>query len=64
MLSVARTRTLAPTAKAFRAASTWLNVPAGPPDPILGMVPHSIVRGRSERIGLHAMLAWLTNGYS
>jgi aspartate aminotransferase len=37
MLSVTRTRTLAPTKKVFRAASTWSNVPAGPPDPILGM---------------------------
>jgi len=37
MLSVTRTRTLVPMRKAFRAASTWSNVPAGPPDPILGV---------------------------
>ena len=37
MLSVTRTRTFAPMGKVFRAASTWSNVPAGPPDPILGM---------------------------
>ena len=36
MLSVTRTRTLAPMGKALRAVSTWSNVPAGPPDPILG----------------------------
>jgi len=37
MFSVVRTRTLAPSGKVFRAASTWLNVAAGPPDPILGV---------------------------
>lgn len=37
MLSVTRARTFAPMGKVFRAASTWSNVPAGPPDPILGM---------------------------
>lgn len=36
MLSVTRTRTLVPMGKALRAVSTWSNVPAGPPDPILG----------------------------
>jgi len=37
MLSVTRTRTLAPMGKALRSVSTWSNVPAGPPDPILGV---------------------------
>ena len=37
-VTVARTRTLAPMGKALRAVSTWSNVPAGPPDPILGML--------------------------
>jgi hypothetical protein len=36
MLSVTRSRSFAPMGKVFRAASTWSNVPAGPPDPILG----------------------------
>jgi len=37
MLSVTRNRTLAPMGKVLRAVSTWSNVPAGPPDPILGV---------------------------
>jgi hypothetical protein len=37
MISVTRARTVAPVRMAFRAVSTWSNVPAGPPDPILGM---------------------------
>lgn len=37
MLSATRARSLAPMGKVLRAASTWSNVPAGPPDPILGM---------------------------
>jgi len=37
MISVARARTVAPVRMAFRAVSTWSNVPAGPPDPILGV---------------------------
>lgn len=36
MLSVTRNRTLAPMGKVLRTVSTWSNVPAGPPDPILG----------------------------
>ncbi len=36
MLSVTRNRTFAPMGKVLRAVSTWSNVPAGPPDPILG----------------------------
>jgi len=39
MLSVTRNRTLAPMGKVLRAVSTWSNVPAGPPDPILGEFP-------------------------
>ncbi|KAI0043210.1 hypothetical protein FA95DRAFT_1498927 [Auriscalpium vulgare] len=37
MLAVARTRTLARGSIALRAVSTWSSVPAGPPDPILGV---------------------------
>ncbi|KAF8507088.1 pyridoxal phosphate-dependent transferase [Russula emetica] len=37
MLSVTRGRTLAPMGKVLRAVSTWSSVPAGPPDPILGV---------------------------
>jgi len=37
MLSVTRNRTLAPMGKVLRAVSTWSSVPAGPPDPILGV---------------------------
>ncbi|KAN0125144.1 aspartate aminotransferase [Russula decolorans] len=37
MLSVTRNRALAPMGKVLRAVSTWSNVPAGPPDPILGV---------------------------
>jgi hypothetical protein len=42
MLSVTRNRTLAPMGKVLRAVSTWSNVPAGPPDPILGEFPASV----------------------
>jgi hypothetical protein len=44
MLSVTRNRTLAPMGKVLRAASTWSNVPAGPPDPILGEFPVYFLR--------------------
>jgi len=37
MLSVTRNHTLAPMRKALRAVSTWSSVPAGSPDPILGV---------------------------
>ncbi|KAI0274656.1 glutamic oxaloacetic transaminase AAT1 [Gloeopeniophorella convolvens] len=37
MLTIARSRALRPAGKALRAVSTWSNVPAGPPDPILGV---------------------------
>ncbi|KAI0067677.1 hypothetical protein BV25DRAFT_849236 [Artomyces pyxidatus] len=37
MLAVARTRTLVRGGNALRAVSTWSTVPAGPPDPILGI---------------------------
>lgn len=37
MISVTRASTVAHARVAFRAVSTWSNVPAGPPDPILGM---------------------------
>lgn len=56
MLSFSRTRTLAPIREVFRAASTWSNVPAGPPDPILGMFVF-IARGHSECLGLY--VGWL-----
>ena len=36
--TIARRSTLAVGAQALRAVSTWSNVPAGPPDPILGTV--------------------------
>lgn len=36
--TIARRSTLAVGAQSLRAASTWSNVPAGPPDPILGTV--------------------------
>lgn len=52
MLCITRTRTLAPIREVFRAASTWSNVPAGPPDPILGMSMF-IARGHSECLGLY-----------
>jgi hypothetical protein len=41
MLSATRTRSFAPMGKVLRAVSTWSNVPAGPPDPILGMFRRS-----------------------
>jgi hypothetical protein len=37
MISVTRAHTVAHVRMALRAVSTWSNVPAGPPDPILGM---------------------------
>lgn len=37
MLSVTRTRTFVPMGRVLRGVSTWSHVPAGPPDPILGM---------------------------
>ena len=36
--TIARRSTLAVSAQALRAVSTWSNVPAGPPDPILGKI--------------------------
>jgi len=36
--TIARRSTLAASAQTLRAVSTWSNVPAGPPDPILGKV--------------------------
>src|SRR5258707_522784 len=57
MLSVTRTRTLAPMGKALRAVSTWSNVPAGPPDPILGtFLLFAAVPKPSD-----SMLYWLAN---
>ena len=56
MLSVARTRTLTPIRQVFRAASTWSNVPAGPPDPILGMSIF-VARVCPECLGLY--VGWL-----
>ncbi|KAI9460862.1 pyridoxal phosphate-dependent transferase [Lactarius psammicola] len=37
MISVTRAHTVSSVRTAFRAVSTWSNVPAGPPDPILGV---------------------------
>ncbi|KAH8988848.1 pyridoxal phosphate-dependent transferase [Lactarius akahatsu] len=37
MISVTRARTVASVRTALRTVSTWSNVPAGPPDPILGV---------------------------
>jgi aspartate aminotransferase len=60
MLSVTRNRTLAPMGKVLRTVSTWSNVPAGPPDPILGEFPVYFSRpSRMPRI-LHC-IGWLTN---
>jgi hypothetical protein len=44
MLSATRTRSLVPMGKVLRAVSTWSNVPAGPPDPILGRFRRSTPR--------------------
>jgi aspartate aminotransferase len=60
MLSVTRNRTLAPMGKAFRAVSTWSNVPAGPPDPILGEFPVSFSRPFRMPRAL-CCAGWLTN---
>jgi hypothetical protein len=45
MFSLTRTRPLSSVRKICRAVSTWSNVPAGPPDPILGMFHASNTRG-------------------
>ena len=42
MISVTRSGTVAHVRMAFRAVSTWSNVPAGPPDPILGLSLHQL----------------------
>ena len=60
MLSVTRNRTLAPMGKVLRAVSTWSNVPAGPPDPILG--EFSVYFSRPFRMPrVLCCIGWLTN---